>query len=633
MVAVLFDRVSEKVALDGLLGAVRDGLSGVIVLRGEAGVGKSALLEYLVASAGDMDVVRAVGIEFEMELGFAALHQLLVPFLGRLERLPAPQRDALGAAFGLVAGTPPDLFLVGLASLTLLADAASERPVLCVVDDAQWVDRASAGVLGFVGRRLFADRVGMVFAVRDEFGRPAALEGLTEVRVEGLPEEAAQELLASVAPGRLDRRIGERIVSETRGNPLALVELGGELTDDELSGRSPLRQPLPIGRTLKQRFLSRVRRLPGETQTLLLLAAAQQLGDPALLWRAAEQLEIGPSAANVAELDRLLVLEPRVAFRHPLMRSAVYQSAFPQDRRRVHAALAAAIDPELDPDRRAWHRAGATAGPDEEVAAELERSAERAGRRGGLASKGAFLERAAELSVDDASRYRRLVNAAEAEHFAGSPARALALLERTAASTGGALDQAKAQWLRGALTFVLGDASEAVSLVLPAVRAFESLDNRAARNTIGDALRYAFWAGPAARHETALAARALGHLPGPQTKATDLLVDGFAALYLGDWDSAAPLLQEAMARLRGRALSDVEALDEAALVLGAGYGAAVHLCDLEGWQDLTRAASRSLCARSVRSFFFRTRSTSRACSRSIAVVSTAPRRIWPRHVT
>jgi hypothetical protein len=295
---VLLDRDGERQEIDRLLGVVRGGLSGSLVLRGEAGVGKTALLQYAAESAGDMLVTRVVGVESEMELGFAGLQQSLIPFLPPLERLAAPQRDALGSAFGLVSAPPPDLFLVGLAALTLLADAAVERPVFCVVDDAQWVDRGSAGALGFVARRLFADRIGMLFVVREESGRPEALERLVELRVQRLPEDAARDLLASVAVGTLGRRVGERIVFETRGNPLALIELGDELTADELSGSAPLRKPLPIGRRLEARFLSRVRRLPAQTQTLLLLAAAQQLGDPVLLWRAAAQLGIGAEAAD-----------------------------------------------------------------------------------------------------------------------------------------------------------------------------------------------------------------------------------------------------------------------------------------------------------------------------------------------
>ncbi len=584
---MLFDREGEKQQLDRLLATVRERLSGALVLRGEAGVGKTALLEYATASADDMLVSHVVGVESEMELGYAGLHQLLIGFLPRLERLPAPQREALGSAFGLLDAAPPDVFLVGLAALTLLADAAVERPVFCVVDDAQWLDRVSAGALGFVARRLLADRIGMLFAVREEARLPAGLEGLTELQVRGLPERAARELLASVAAAGLEPGVGEQIVHETRGNPLALVELGRELTNEELSGGAPLPRPLPIGRRLEERFLSRVRRLPADTQTLMLLASAQQDGDPAQLWRAAEGLGLGQQAADPPELERLLAVEPRVAFRHPLMRSAVYQGASRQERRRAHEALAAAIDPELDPDRRAWHRAETAVAPDEEVAAELERSAERAGRRGGLASEAIFLARAAELSTDDASRFRRLLSAARAEHFAGSPLRALALLDRTARSAAGPLEQAYALWLRGTITFILGDASEATSFRLRAALSFEPLDLRAARETMLDALAYAFWAGPPALRETAMAAKALAHMPESQTTATDLLVDGIAALHLGEWAAAAPLLHDAIARSRAGELSRSKGLGGTELVPAMGCLAAAYLCDLEGWYELT----------------------------------------------
>jgi DNA-binding CsgD family transcriptional regulator len=582
-VPTLLDRSAEREGLDGVLEAMRAGLSGALVLVGEAGVGKSALLEYAVASAADMDVLRATGIESEMDLGFAALHQLLMPILGRLERLPAPQREALGAAFGLVEAARPDLFLVGLATLTLLADAASERPVLCVVDDAQWVDQASARVLPFVARRLLADRVGMLFAFREE--PPAGLEGLTELRVEGLPSDAARQLLESVTAAGLERRVAERIVLETRGNPLALVELGGELNPEELSSSAPLGQPLPIGRKLEERFLARVRRLPVGTQTLLLLAAAQDAGDPAVLWRAAKQLGIGVEAASPPELERFLAVGPEVAFRHPLMRSAVYHGASPHARRQAHDVLAAAIDPELDPDRRAWHRAEAAVGPDEEISAELERSAERAGRRGGLASQAVFLERAAGLSTDDVSRYRRLVAAAEAEYLAGAPRRALELLDRAAPYAGGSLEVAKALALRARTTFFLGGAAEAASYFVRAALAYERLDIRAARDITLEGLRDVYWAGPVAMHDAAMTAKALARVPEPQTTTVDLLVDGFAELYLGDWGAGAPLLHEAIARVRAGEQSGSGFPLGVQLTLEAWW-AAMHLCDLEGWHDL-----------------------------------------------
>jgi DNA-binding CsgD family transcriptional regulator/tetratricopeptide (TPR) repeat protein len=596
---MFLDRAAEKGALDRVLGAVREGLSGVFVLLGEAGVGKSTLLDYAVASAADMDVVRAAGVESEMELGFSTLHQLLAQFMGRLDQLPAPQREALSSAFGLAAAAPPDVFLVGLATLTLLADAASQRPVLCVIDDAQWVDQASARALGFVARRLFADRVGMLFATRDEPGRPASLDGLPELRVNGLPESSARELLASLGPGHLDPQVSEQVLSEARGNPLALVELATELSGGAFSGGTPLNYPLAIDKRLEERFLSRVRSLPADTQMLLLLAAAQELGDPALLWRAAGHLGIGPQAAYLPELERLLTVEPQVGFRHPLMRSAVYQGASSHARRRAHEALAAATDPGLDPERRAWHRAEATVGPDEDVAAELERAAGRAGQRGGLAGQAAFLERAAELSTDDVSRSRRLVAAAEGHSFAGAPQRALMLLDRAARSADGLLEQANLLRMRARTTFYLGETVEAVSLFVHAALAYEPVDIRAARDMVLEALGYCYWAGPAAMHDAAMAGKALPRLPEPETTAMDLLMDGFADLYLGDWLAAAPPLHEAIARARAGELSRWEAPGGERITPWAAWWAAMHLCDLEAWRALVSRGMESFRRRGM----------------------------------
>jgi hypothetical protein len=376
--SVLVDRATETAALSGVLAAVRDGLSGVLVLRGDAGIGKTVLLEWAAGQADDLQVARVAGMQAEMGMGYAGLHQLLVPFLGGLDGLPGPQRQALGSAFGLVAGPAPDRFLVGLAALTLLTDAAARRPVLCLVDDAQWLDQVSVEVLGFVARRLYADRVGMLFTVREGEDPATALAGLPELMLGGLSAEAADELLAASAAGPVDGQVSRQIVTNTAGNPLALVEAAGELTPAELSGAVPLSWPLRFGGPLEQLYLSRVRALPASTQTLLLLAAADPTGDPALVWKAAGQLGTGPQAGEMAGVERLVSWEPRVRFRHPLIRSAAYYAAPVPARRRGHQALAAVTDPDADPDRRAWHLAEAAEGPDEQVAAGLERSADRA---------------------------------------------------------------------------------------------------------------------------------------------------------------------------------------------------------------------------------------------------------------
>jgi hypothetical protein len=460
---MLVGRVAETDVLARMLASVRDGLSGVLVLRGQAGMGKTALLDWAAGQAEDMQVARVTGVESEMDLGFAAVHQLLVPFLGGLERLPEPQREALESAFGMAVGPAPDRFLVGLAALTLITGAAVRRPVLCVIDDAQWLDRVSVEVLGFVARRLFADRVGMLFAVRAGEQRAVALGGLSELTVNALPEEAAVELLAASAGRAVDLRVGARIVAETAGNPLALVEVGGELTAAEASGQVPLAEPLRFGGQLEELYRSRIWALPDQARMLLLVAAADPAGEPATVWRAAAELGIDPQTGELPAVERLVAWAPAVRFRHPLMRSAAYYAAPASARRRAHQALAAASDPVRDPDRRAWHLAEAAPGPDEQVAAELERSADRARRRGGWASQATFLERAAALTPDPAGQARRLLEAAEARLVAGEASAAQALLGRAAPHLADPSARARARRLEGLTLYAAGRMADAAS--------------------------------------------------------------------------------------------------------------------------------------------------------------------------
>src|SRR3984957_3914550 len=407
---VLHDRRVEREALGRLLEAVRGGQSRVLVVSGPPGVGKTALVEFAVGSASEFRVMRAVGVESEMELAFAALQQLCAPML---DRLPAPQRDALGVAFGLRAGDAPDRFLVGLAVLTLLAEVAEEQPLLCVVDDAQWLDRASAQALVFVARRLLAESVALVLVTR---GAGGELEGLPSLAVEGLPDSDARALLGSVLGVPLDERVRERLVAETHGNPLALLELPRGLTPGELAGGFGLPDAPGLSGRIEDSFQRRFARLPAETQRLLLVAAADPVGDPVLVWRAAGRLGIGVQAA--ADTDGLLTIGAQVTLPHPLVRSAVYRAASPEDRQAAHRTLADATDPAVDPDRRAWPLAHATPGFDEDVASELERSAGRAQARGGLAAAAAFLERAAALTPQPPPRARRALAAAQAKHRA-----------------------------------------------------------------------------------------------------------------------------------------------------------------------------------------------------------------------
>src|SRR3954466_5068889 len=420
---LLLGRRNECEGLDRLLAAARDRQSGVLVLRGEPGVGKSALLEYAIESASGFRLMRAVGVESEMELPFAALQQLCGPMQDRLERLPGPQRDALGVAFGLSAGEAPDRFLVGLAMLSVLSEVAEEQPLLCVVDDAQWLDRASAQALAFVARRLLAEPIAFIFAARECSDE---LTGLPELLIHGLRNGDARALLSSVLLVRLDERVQARIVAETRGNPLALLELPRGLTSPELAGGFGLLDAPGLSGRIEDSFRRRLAGLPADTQRLLLVAAAEPVGDPVLVWRAADRLGIGVKAAS--ETDGLLAIGARVTFRHPLVRSTVYRAASPEERQAAHRALADATDPEVDPDRRAWHLAQATRGFDEDVAFELERSAGRAQARGGLAAAAAFLERAAVLTPDPSRRAERALAAAQAKVQAGAFEAAVQLL-------------------------------------------------------------------------------------------------------------------------------------------------------------------------------------------------------------
>jgi predicted ATPase len=384
----LIGREREREVLGRLLDGVRRRHGGVLVVHGEAGVGKTALLEYAVEAAGEFRTARTSGIEAEMELPFAAVQQLCSPFLELMGRLPQPQHEALGVAFGLTTGPAPNPFLVGLAVLGLLSEAAEEQPLLAVVDDAHWLDRASGRTFAFVARRLLAEEIALVFAAREPGD---LLAGLPELHVLSLGHRDARTLLESALPAPLDEDVLERIVAETRGNPLALLELPRGLTPTQLAGGFGLPAAVPLSASIEESFTRRLAGLPGDARRLLLVAAADPVGDPALVWRAAEQLGIPDSVAETVEAEGLLELGARVVFRHPLVRSAVYRAAGLKERRDVHRALGDATDPEIDPDRRAWHRGQAASMPDEDVAAELERSARRAQARGGLAAVAGFL--------------------------------------------------------------------------------------------------------------------------------------------------------------------------------------------------------------------------------------------------
>jgi DNA-binding NarL/FixJ family response regulator len=559
---VLLGRAAEREQLDRLLENVRAGESAVLVIRGEAGVGKTALLQHCAGQASGFRVARIGGVESEMELPFAGLHQLCAPMLGRLGELPEPQRAALCVALGLASGPAPDRFLVALAALTLLAEVAAERPLLCLIDDAQWLDGASGQVLGFVARRLLAESVALVFALRE----PAAerdLAGLPDLALGGLPEEDARALLATVYPGRLDERVRDRLVAETRGNPLAILELPREPATTQLPGGIGVLGPRTLSGRIEESFLRRLDELPGETRLLLLLAAAEPVGDPALMWAAATRLGVAGTALEPAVRAELLDIGAQVRFRHPLVRSAVYRSAPDDERRQAHGALAEVTDGRLEPDRRAWHRAQATRHPDDDVADELERSAGRAQARGGLASAAAFLGRAADLTIDARRRAERMLAAASDNLQAGAFDAALG---RLAAAQAGPLDElgrARVDLLHAQIAYAQNRGSDAPLLLLRAAGTLEALDVQLARDTYLDAWSAALFAGRLASSGSLLdvsrAARAAPRPAGPP-RPCDLLLDGFALLFTEGRADAAPVLQHSATAFAGAEASVEEVL-------------------------------------------------------------------------
>jgi DNA-binding CsgD family transcriptional regulator len=578
----LVGRQRERDVLDRVLEAARGGHGGVLVVYGDPGVGKTALLEYAAAAAPDFGVARAVGVEGEMELAFAALHQLCSPNLDLIDGLPDPQREALEVALGLSAGRTPDPFLVGLAVLNLLSEAAEERPLLCVIDDAQWLDRASARVLAFVARRLLAERIAMVFAAREQI---VSLAGFAELQVEPLGHRDARALLDSILPGRLDERVLERIVVETHGNPLALLELPRGLTPAQLAGGFGLPTALPLSTGIEQSFTRRLVRLPRDARQLVLLAAAEPLGDPALLWRAAQQLGIPETAAQAAELEGLLRLDGAVTFRHPLVRSAVYGAAEPTERRKVHLALAEATDREIDPDRRAWHRAQAAASLDEDVAAELELSAARAQARGGFAAAAAFLERATELTPEESRRSRRALAAAQAKLQAGALDDALRLVATAESGVLTELEQARAELLRAQLSFFSTRGNDAAPLLLEAAERLREIDPELARETYLEALTAAIFAGPlagpgASSSEVAQAAKAAP--PARKPRGLDQLLDGLVALLTDTYAAGVPILRKTQ-RAFGAGMSEREELRW----MWGGTVSAMLLWDDERWERLS----------------------------------------------
>jgi len=594
---MLLDRDSELEAIGRMIAAAREGLSGTLIVRGEPGIGKTALLDHAARFAGELALTRVTGVESEMQLGFAGLHQLLIPMLTRLERLPVPQRRALQSAFGLLKDDPPDRFLVSLAVLTLLDDVAAACPLLVVVDDAQWLDRESLETLAFVARRLHADHVAMLFATADQSAATAALDGLPSLDLAGVSWQATAELLGALSGQPVDDRVAQRIAAETSGNPLAIVELADELSATQLAGACCLPEPLPVRGRLEERFLRRVRELPDEVQTLLLLTAAASPLDRALLHSAAVEAGIDPDRALELEAERFLIVDNEVRFRHPLKRSAIYGGATAPERRRAHAVIAAVSRAAGDPARSAWHRAAAAIGPDEDTAAELDRAADQARERGGYAATAALLARAAQLTPDPPRQAERLLKTAQAELAAGDPVGAQAKLDEAVGQLADARQRAEARRTQGAIEFARGRGADAPATLLAAASEFTQLDPRLARSTLLEALEAAMLAGRLASGgglpEVAAAARAMPRAPECAAGVDDLLLDAFATRVAVDYATSVPLMREAVAALRHGALPVEDGLRR----LGLGCYAAGDLFDDESygafavrWAELAREA-------------------------------------------
>ena len=554
----LLGRDIEIETLQHLLADARSGHSSMAVVEGEAGVGKSAILDCLEELADGMQIARAAGVEPEMDIPYSGLHQLLLPFLNGLKRIPGPHRDALQSAFGLQQGSPANRFFIGMAALALLSDAALKSPVLCMVDDAHRIDPASLDALGFAARRMVADRVAMILAVREQDPPIAALQDLPLLELDGLSEGAALQLLKARVGGELDGVVARRIVAETRGNPLALTELARELSPEQLAGSEPIPEPMPLGARLEDLYMTRIRALPGHLQTLLLLAAADPSGDPALISRAADELGIGETIGLAPEISGFLYFAPAFGFHHPLMRSAAYYGASAQERRRAHQALADASEPTADSDRRAWHLAAATMGVDDNVAAELERSAGRAQVRGGPAAAAAFLERSAVLTADPPLRAARLLQAAGAHLTAGANHRAHELLAPSVRDLVDPMARAQAMRMDGVIRFFDGRGGDTPSLLFDAAMVLRDFDVALARETLMEAFETAMWAGELTSGTTTLdVAEAACAMPAPEPDESpaslllagygERLTTGYAAA-LEPWRRAADANSEAVRR-------------------------------------------------------------------------------------
>jgi DNA-binding CsgD family transcriptional regulator len=508
----LLGRDAEFDQVTALLDAAIRGVGGALVVTGEPGIGKTALLRAVAEARrpGTVRFLRAAGSQFEAELAYATLHQLLSPLLPRLTELESPYRKALSVALGLGEGPPPDRYRVGVALLAWLTIVGDARPVACIVDDAQWMDHASAQALGFVARRLETGHVGLLLAARDTVAVPELAE-LEELALTGVDEHAARALLTAEIRAPLDPRVRAQIVAEARGNPLALRELPRVVGPAGLG----VDVQMPLTGLIERGFQARFDRLSAAARTLLVVASAEPLGDPALLSAASASLRLDGDATALAAQSGLIEVSVRVRFSHPLARSAVYRAASPDMRRRAHRALAAVTDVALEPDRRAWHLALATVGTDAEVAVELERAAWRAAARGGVAAAAAFLERAVALSPVGEDRASRALVAADAAYLAAMPGSAADLLEVAEVGPLDGVQQARAKVLRARLAIHEGRGRDAVSMLLEAATALDPVDRDAATDTFLEAFGFALFAGRTAEQPyLKQVAAAVDHRPG-----------------------------------------------------------------------------------------------------------------------
>ena len=592
---MLHGRDEECAAIDRLLADAGGQRSGALVVRGEVGVGKSALLAYAAdRAAGRMRVLWGSGVESESELAFAALQQLARPVLDHVERLPGPQATALQGAFGLATTQGTNRFLIGVGVLSLLAEVAEERPLVCLVDDAQWLDQPSADALSFAARRLEAEGVACLFAARDDDVHAFTAPDVLELRLTGLDADAAGALLAERFPTGLAPNVRDRLITATQGNPLALLELSSSLNGDQLAGRTPLPDPLPVSAGVEQVFLERVRRLPESTQTLLLAVAAEETGDLAVILRAGRMLGTGVQAFETAETAGLVrIAEGRIRLHHPLVRSAVYRAATLSQRQAVHQALAAALPGEEHADRLAWHRAAAAMEPDPGVANELERSAERARRRSGYGAAARALERSAELTPAEELRRRRLADAADAAWLAGQPDRALELLDRAAAGVSEPRLRADVAHLRGEIELRRGVPADAFTILAAGSAEIAPVDPVKAMAMLLPASEAASYAGDVAL--TIEAARRAAALPRGEQRVDQFtlgLLVGIGSILEGDTARGAPLLREAI--ILAQAFDDPGRLGFAGAA--ARSGVIISSCAAPVATGSTRRASTAMWA-------------------------------------